>query len=82
MNRKVKFTQSARKHRIGRAHALFVMNLYEYQTDPDDSTRFIWIGRDSMNRELEVIGLNLSEYFLVIHVMPTRRVRNYDLNKE
>lgn len=82
MNRRVKFTQSARKHRVGKAHALFVMNLYEHQIDPDDSTRFMWVGRDSMNRELEVIGLNLSEYFLVIHVMPTRRVRSHGLNKE
>ena len=82
MNRKVRFTQSARKHRVGKAHALFVMNLYEYQVDPDDSTRFRWLGLDSTNRELEVIGINLTDYFLVIHVMPTRRVKNRVLYEE
>jgi hypothetical protein len=34
-------------------------------------------GVDSRGRELEITGIDLGDYFLVIHVMPTRRVKNY-----
>jgi hypothetical protein len=37
----------------------------------------MWVGADSRGRELEVIGIELEEYLLVIHVMPTRRIRGY-----
>ena len=77
MNKGVRFTQSARKHRIGRTHALYVINLYDFQEDPEDPIRHRWLGSDVNGRELEIIGIDLDEYLLVIHVMPTRRVKNY-----
>jgi hypothetical protein len=81
LNKGVRFTQSARKHRVGRAHAMYVLNLYDFQEDPEDPTRLRWLGSDVNGRELEIIGIDLDEYLLVIHVMPTRRVKNYG-NKE
>jgi hypothetical protein len=77
LNKGVRFTQSTRKHRVGRAHALYVINLYDSQEDPEDPTRLRWLGSDVNGRELEIIGIDLGEYLLVIHVMPTRRVKNY-----
>ena len=77
VKKKVLFSQSARKHKIGRAHALYVMNLYDFQVDPGDFNRRSWVGIDSSGRELEIAGIDLGDYFLVIHVMPTRRVKNY-----
>ena len=77
MRKIVRFAQSARKHEIGRAHALYVMNLYDFQVDPGNFDRRSWVGVDSRGRELEIIGIDLGDYFLVIHVMPTRRVKNY-----
>ncbi len=77
MRRVVRFSQSARRHRIGRLHALFVINLYESLIDSVDPSRRMWVGADSRGRELEVIGVELEEYLLVIHVMPTRRIRGY-----
>jgi hypothetical protein len=33
--------------------------------------RLVWIGEDDRGVELEVIGIDLSDYLLIIHVMPT-----------
>lgn len=81
MNKGVRFAQSTRKHRVGKAHALYVMNLYDFEEDPEDSSRLRWLGNDVNGRELEIVAIDLDEYLLVIHVMPTRRVKNYG-NKE
>lgn len=81
MGKVVRFSQSARKHRVGRLHALFVINLYEPLIDADDPDRKMWVGADSRGRELEIIGIELEEYLLVIHVMPTRRVKGYGKEK-
>lgn len=69
----VRFSQSARKHRIGRAHALYVMDNGEPQWDrpAGKEPRLLWIGPDERGVELEVVAVQTPDYLLVIHVMPT-----------
>ncbi|NED95082.1 hypothetical protein G1H11_07120 [Phytoactinopolyspora alkaliphila] len=79
-NRKkpVKFSRSARRHKIGKAHALAAMN---HAGDPTlvpatekYDEQWVWIGRDDRNIELRIIGLDRSDCILVIHVQPTTYV--------
>ena len=73
--RTVRFTQSARKHRIGRAHALHVMNTVEPVVTPatdEMDERRSWIGQDDRGVELEITAIVFADYLLVIHVMPTQ----------
>ncbi len=70
----VKFTTSARKHRIGRAHALYVMDTTEPKIIPatqETKERQAWIGLDDRGLELEITAVVLPDCLLVIHVMPT-----------
>lgn len=70
---RVRFTQSARRHRIGNARALHVMNNAEPVTvhaDDDLRERLLWIGPDDRGLDLEVIAIVEPDYLLVIHVMP------------
>jgi len=71
--KEVRFAKSACRHRIGKAHVLFVLGSCEPMTvltsDGEDQ-KLLWIGYDDRGLELEVIGLELSECILVIHVMP------------
>ncbi len=64
----IRFTRSARKHRIGKAHALHVMNTAE---PVEDREGIGWIGPDDRGVELEIYLLDRPDVFLVIHVMPT-----------
>ena len=74
----IRFTQSARRHRIGRASARHVLAT----TDPTPVTTssgaktWLYIGPDERGRELEIIALEVADaaqpYLLVIHVMPTQ----------
>ena len=76
----IRFTQSARRHRIGRASARPVMA----STGPTPVTTsggaaaWLYVGPDERGRELEVIALQVQPagaaqpYLLVIHVMPTQ----------
>ena len=68
----IKFTQAARKHRIGKAHALFVIenNPFFVVTDEVGRVQRVWQGLDDRGVELEVIAVVLKEYSLVTHVMP------------
>lgn len=69
------FTQSARKHRIGKARAVFVIETVQpirVHRDADDPDRLIWIGPDNRGLILEIEALVLSDCILVIHVMPHR----------
>ncbi|MFA5890579.1 MAG: hypothetical protein WDA27_06475 [Actinomycetota bacterium] len=72
--RKVRLTQSARKRRIGKAHILATMNRAgepeRIPAEGDIDERLLWIGRDDRGVVLEVIGIDLPEYILIIHVMP------------
>lgn len=72
----VRFTRSARKHRIGVSRALAAME------DAGDPTRvpasqeglsdqLLWIGVDNLGIELEIVAVERPDALLVIHVMPT-----------
>jgi len=72
--RDVRFTTSARKHRIGKARALQAMLdageplVLPGAGDLDD--RLLFIGLDDRGVELEVIAIEQPGHLLVIHVMP------------
>ena len=69
----VRFSRSARKHRIGKAHALFVMERSEpivVRADDLEDERWFWVGVDDRGLELEIVAIVLPEALLVIHVMP------------
>lgn len=76
----IRFTQAARKHRVGKASARYVMSI----TTPTETTTtqgnpaWRYAGRDGRGRELEIVAVELEgdeqspAVLLVIHVMPTR----------
>ena len=68
----IKFTQAARKHRIGKAHAMFVIENYPFFviTSKEGRVQRVWQGLDDRGVELEVIAVVLKEYLLVTHAMP------------
>jgi hypothetical protein len=69
----IRFAQSARRHRIGKARAMFVMETNPFQTlaRDDDKVQRIWVTLDDRDLELEVIAVVLVNCLLVTHVMPT-----------
>ena len=72
--RPIRWFRSARKHRIGRAHALYVIASTQPINVPATGqydARLVWIGPDDRNIELEIIALDLTDAIVVIHVMPT-----------
>ena len=74
--KEVRFAQSARKHRIGKGHALAAL---ENAGDPvivpapsdDLDDRLVFVGVDDRGVELEIIAIQLLDFLFVIHVMPT-----------
>ena len=71
--KEVRFAKSARKHRIGRAHVLFVLENYEpvtFLSIYGEDQKLLWIGQDDRGLELEIVAVKLVEHILVIHVMP------------
>lgn len=76
MEKPTKFTRGSRKHRIGRAHARYVMASVDPIVVPATAgvdERFVWVGVDDRGLELEIVALNLDDKVLVIHVMPIYR---------
>jgi hypothetical protein len=74
----IRFTQAARKHRIGRASARHVMarSTPTAMMTGQGNAAWLYIGLDESDRELEVIAVEIwpdqdLPYLLVIHVMPT-----------
>lgn len=69
----MRWSQSSRRHRIGRAHARHVIST----TTPHQVTTatghhgLLWVGDDDRGIELEIIAVVLPDRYLVIHVMPT-----------
>lgn len=43
---------------------------------PGEDDRLLWIGVDDRGVELEVIGIDLPDYLLIMHVMPYACRRN------
>ena len=78
--RDVRFTTSARKHRIGKARALRAMAaagepaVIPGAGDLDD--QLLFIGKDDRGMELKVMAVEQPDRLLVIHVMPYAYRRN------
>ncbi|MDQ6948918.1 MAG: hypothetical protein M3256_22330 [Actinomycetota bacterium] len=74
MDREVRWFRSARRHRIGKAHAIYVITTTSPVRIPATSTldaRLVWTGKDDRGIELEIVALDLPQAITVIHVMPT-----------
>ena len=70
----IRFAQSARKHRIGKARVNYVMenNSYTVISSQDGKkVQWVWIAHDDRGLELEIVAVVLDRYLLVTHVMPT-----------
>lgn len=70
----IRFTQTARRHKIGKASALFVIATYDFIDDfSDGMLKRWWVGDDERGRELEVAAVEGQRdgCCLVIHVFPT-----------
>ena len=73
MNKNIRFTSDARKHKIGAAHARFVIENNVAVRTPGKNEfehRLFWIGVDDRGLELEIAGIEFEDGILVIHVMP------------
>ena len=71
--KEVRFAKSARKHRSGKAHVLFVLENNEpviFLSIYGEDQKLLWIGQDDRGLELEIVAVKLVEHILVIHVMP------------
>ncbi|MDQ4132031.1 MAG: hypothetical protein M3179_02240 [Actinomycetota bacterium] len=74
----IRFSRSARKHRIGRVHADHVISYgtYAVETDPvTGNPALIVEGNDDRGVELRIVIIEHETYFLVIHVQPAYRRR-------
>ena len=70
----IKFTQSARKHRIGKARAMYVIENFPFtliNSEDDGKIQRVWVAIDDRGLELEIVAVVLEDYLLVTHVMPT-----------
>ncbi len=74
---RVEFTQSARRHKIGKARVRqvlanpVVVNRIVEEHDP--RVRLLILGDDDTGRALEVIAVEEDEVFVVIHAMDLRQ---------
>jgi hypothetical protein len=72
----IRFTQAARKHKIGKARVLHVINHADlaFTTPGGDgkAERTVWLGADHEGRVLEVMTINIDDGLLVIHAMDIR----------
>jgi len=74
VDRSVRWFRSARRHRIGKAHAMHVISTTDPVRVPATANldaRLVWIGDDDRGIELEIVALDLPDAIVVIHVMPT-----------
>jgi hypothetical protein len=72
-NNAVSFTQSARRHRIGRARVVSVLGMHPYvEIVQRDRSRLLWVGTDWTGRLLEVIAVKEGPRLIVIHAMDAR----------
>ena len=70
----LRFSQSARRHRIGRASARHVIDTIEATQTISTTTGemlWAWVGDDERGRELEIVAVEKPGALVVIHVMPT-----------
>jgi hypothetical protein len=81
VDREIRWYRSARRHRIGKAHAMHVINSIEpeyVQATATTDARLVWVGEDDRGVELEIVALDLDEAVVVIHVMATELRRRSD----
>lgn len=72
------FAQSARRHRIGRVRALYLIRSEEPKVINHEiigESRLLWVGLDDRGLDIEIIGILNGDELLVIHVMPLFRKR-------
>ena len=70
----VRFARSARKHRVGRAHVVHVIDTSVPEDVPavgEFDPRKVWVGLDDRGLELEIVAVVLPGELLIIHVVPT-----------
>ena len=70
----IRYAQSARKHRIGKARVNFVMDNNSYtviSSQEGEKVQWVWIAKDDRGLELEIVAVVLEQYLLITHVMPT-----------
>lgn len=75
----VRFARSARKHRVGKAHTMHVIENNTPRDVPaagEFDARKVWLGPDDRGIELEIVAVVLPGELLIIHVMPTALRRN------
>lgn len=80
-NNLIRFTQSARRHRIGRARARHVLGHAPAVTvDVGPPLRLLFVGEDHTGRTLEIVAVWEFPRLYVIHVMDARPavVRRYE----
>jgi hypothetical protein len=72
--RAVKFSRSARRHKIGKAHALAAMENAGAATlvpaDEKHGERWVWTGPDDRGVELVIVGVEKPDCLLILHVQP------------
>ena len=72
----IKFARSARRHKIGKAHALHVIRanppVVVPAVPPKIDEQWLWIGTDDRGVEIEVIAVWMPDnQLIVIHAMAT-----------
>lgn len=80
MEKPLRFSQSARKHRIGKASARYVLAHSSAAESRDPATGALarsWVGVDERGRELEIEAVEKPDCWLVFHVMPTNYRRKH-----
>ena len=79
----IRYAQSARKHRIGKARVNFVMDNNSYtviSSQEGEKVQWVWIAKDDRGLDLEIVAVVLEQYLLITNVMPTslrRRKKNW-----
>ena len=67
----IRYSKSARKHRIGRASADYVIRHNSPNAIQPEPLKLLWVGFDERKRELEIIAVLEEHELIIIHVMPT-----------
>lgn len=72
----IRFTRRSRSHKIGKAHAYYVMAnapMEEVLDAATGDTQYVWTGQDDRGLTLNIIMVEKPDCFLVIHVAPPYR---------
>ena len=67
----IHFSKSARKHKIGKERAKFVMKTSQARiTWIGEREEWHWVGKDNRGLDLEIMAIRDGSNLIVIHVMP------------